>query len=92
MPLHRRLTTIDATFLYAEKPTQPMHVGGSMVYEGHLSRYTLVRCLDDRLHLGQGRERALVGGELDRALDPERGDDLGRRQAGLVPRQPHEAT
>src|SRR6185503_8459975 len=51
MPLHRRLTTIDATFLYAEKPTQPMHVGGSMVYEGHLSRDTLVRALEDRLHL-----------------------------------------
>ena len=51
MPLHRRLTTIDATFLYAEKPTQPMHVGGSMVYEGRLSLDTLVRSLEDRLHL-----------------------------------------
>jgi len=49
--LPRRLTTIDATFLYAEKPAQPMHVGGSMVYEGRLSLATLVRALEDRLHL-----------------------------------------
>ena len=51
MALHRRLTTIDATFLYAEKPAQPMHVGGSMVYEGRLPLGTLVRALEDRLHL-----------------------------------------
>ena len=51
MALHRRLTTIDATFLYAEKPAQPMHVGGSMVYEGRLPLATLVRALEDRLHL-----------------------------------------
>ncbi len=50
-PLNRRLTTIDATFLYTEKPSQPMHVGGSMVYEGRLSRELLVDALERRLHL-----------------------------------------
>lgn len=49
--LHRRLTTLDATFLYTEKPTQPMHVGGSMLYEGYVSRETLVEALERRLHL-----------------------------------------
>lgn len=49
--LNHRLTTLDATFLYTEKPTQPMHVGGSMVYEGRLSRDVLVRALESRLHL-----------------------------------------
>jgi diacylglycerol O-acyltransferase len=49
--LNHRLTTLDATFLYTEKPTQPMHVGGSMVYEGRLSRDVLVQALESRLHL-----------------------------------------
>jgi len=49
--LNRRLTTLDATFLYTEKPTQPMHVGGCMVYEGHVSRDVLVDALERRLHL-----------------------------------------
>jgi diacylglycerol O-acyltransferase / wax synthase len=50
-PLNRRLTTLDATFLYTEKPTQPMHVGGSMVYEGHVPLAVLVQALESRLHL-----------------------------------------
>ncbi|HWO04194.1 MAG TPA: wax ester/triacylglycerol synthase domain-containing protein, partial [Methylomirabilota bacterium] len=49
--LNHRLTTLDATFLYTEKPVQPMHVGGSMLYEGHLSLDVLVRALECRLHL-----------------------------------------
>ena len=49
--LNRRLTTLDATFLYTEKSTQPMHVGGSMVYEGHLPLEVLVHALESRLHL-----------------------------------------
>ena len=38
--LNRRLSPVDATFLYFEKPEQPMHVGGCMVYEGHISGTT----------------------------------------------------
>jgi len=48
--LNRRLTTLDATFLYFEKPDQPMHIGGSMLYEGHVSRDDLARLLLERLH------------------------------------------
>jgi len=48
--LSRRLTSIDAGFLYAEKPEQPMHVGGCMVYEGRVSRDELRRIMLDRLH------------------------------------------
>jgi diacylglycerol O-acyltransferase / wax synthase len=50
-PLNRRLTTVDATFLYTEKPTQPMHVGGSMLYEGRVPLEVLVQALESRLHL-----------------------------------------
>jgi diacylglycerol O-acyltransferase / wax synthase len=49
--LTRRLTTLDASFLYFEKPNQPMHVGSCMVYEGHISRDELARVLLGRLHL-----------------------------------------
>ena len=48
--LSRRLTSVDAGFLYAEKPEQPMHVGGCMVYEGRVSRGELRQLMLDRLH------------------------------------------
>lgn len=53
MPSHhqRRLTALEASFLYREQPCQPMHIGGCGVYEGHIPRQTLVRLLQDRLHL-----------------------------------------
>ena len=49
--LNRRLTTLDAAFLYFEKPKAPLHIGGCYVYEGHLSRADVVRILAERLHL-----------------------------------------
>lgn len=49
--LNRRLTSVDAIFLYTEKPTLPMHVGGCMVYEGHVSLAELIATLEARLHL-----------------------------------------
>jgi len=49
--LNRRLTALDASFLYCEKPSQPMHIGGSMVYEGRLSREEVIRVLAGRMHL-----------------------------------------
>jgi diacylglycerol O-acyltransferase len=48
--LNRRLTPVDASFLYLEKPTQPGHVGGCMVYEGHLSAEELTGIMLARLH------------------------------------------
>jgi len=36
--LNRRLTSLDAGFLYSERPDQATHVGGCMVYEGHISQ------------------------------------------------------
>ena len=49
--LNRRLTTLDASFLYVERPNQPMHVGSVNVYEGHVSRDVLIEVLQRRLHL-----------------------------------------
>jgi hypothetical protein len=49
--LNRRLTTLDASLLYFEKPKEPLHVGSCTIYEGHLSRDALMRILSDCLHL-----------------------------------------
>lgn len=49
--LTRRLTTLDASFLYTEKRTQPMHVGSVMIYEGRITRAEMMKVLTDRMHL-----------------------------------------
>jgi diacylglycerol O-acyltransferase len=49
--LNRRLTITDASFLYAEKPNAPLHVGSYLLYEGHLSADELIRAVRDRIHL-----------------------------------------
>ncbi|HLZ69042.1 MAG TPA: wax ester/triacylglycerol synthase family O-acyltransferase [Dehalococcoidia bacterium] len=49
--LNRRLSTQDASFLYAEKPNQPMHVGMVAIYAGRLTRQAVLDALRSRLHL-----------------------------------------
>jgi hypothetical protein len=49
--LGRRLTTVDAGFIYFERPNQPLHVGGCLIYEGQLSRDELIEAVQNRLHL-----------------------------------------
>ena len=49
--LARRLTSSDASFLYLEKPRNPMHVGTCNVYDGKLTRDEVVRLLAARMHL-----------------------------------------
>ena len=48
--LNRRLTTQDASFLYIERPNQPMHGCGIGIYEGHLSLDDVIRVTEERLH------------------------------------------
>lgn len=49
--LNRRLTSIDAAFLYLEKKECPMHIGSTSVFEGKLPHRDLVRHIKERLHL-----------------------------------------
>ncbi|MEM1245862.1 MAG: wax ester/triacylglycerol synthase family O-acyltransferase [Acidobacteriota bacterium] len=49
--LSRYLTALDAAFLYFEKPTEAMHIGSCMVYEGRMERQELIELLEKRLHL-----------------------------------------
>ncbi len=49
--LNRRLTTQDASFLYFERPAQPMHGVGVAVYEGHMTRSEVTETVARRLHV-----------------------------------------
>ena len=49
--LNRRLTQQDASFLYFERPNQPMHGVSVGIYEGYLSLDDVIRATGERLHL-----------------------------------------
>jgi WS/DGAT/MGAT family acyltransferase len=49
--LNHRLSMHDALFLYWERPTQPMHVGECLVYDGAITKDELIHILSDRMHL-----------------------------------------
>ena len=60
-PLHHRLTALDAAFLYLEKPTAPMHIGGITLLEGRLPVGSFVQSLQSKLHLlPRYRQRLVV--------------------------------
>ena len=85
--LSRRLTAVDAGFLYAEKPEQPMHVGGCMVYDGHVSREELTRIMLERLHrLPRYRQRAVFPpfGLSHPTWEDDPGFDIDRHVAELT--------
>jgi diacylglycerol O-acyltransferase / wax synthase len=48
--LNRRLTTQDASFLYVDRPTQPMHGAWVGLYEGHLPLDDVITVIESRLH------------------------------------------
>ncbi len=49
--LSRYLTSLDSAFLYFEKPTESMHIGSCMVYEGRMEKSELTSLLAERVHL-----------------------------------------
>nr|WHV03908.1 putative wax ester synthase/acyl-CoA:diacylglycerol acyltransferase [uncultured bacterium] len=49
--LNRRLSSLDATFLYLEKKECPLHIGSTSVFEGKVSLKDLRKHIEDRLHL-----------------------------------------
>ena len=48
--LRQRMTSMDASFLYFERPEAPLHIGSTTVVEGELSREALVGHMASRLH------------------------------------------
>lgn len=49
--LNRRLSSLDATFLYLEKKECPLHIGSTSVFDGEVSLKSLTKHIEDRLHL-----------------------------------------
>lgn len=45
------ITGLDATFLYGETPTSPMHVGGLAIVEGTIAFDAFLKRIQSRLHL-----------------------------------------
>src|SRR6266508_4882981 len=48
---NRRLSNIDASFLYMDRPNQPQHVGGVSIYDGKITRDELILSTEQRIHL-----------------------------------------
>ena len=48
--LRRRMTSMDASFLYFEKPTLPLHIGSTSVLDGPISKETMVGHMESRMH------------------------------------------
>ncbi|NNE98286.1 MAG: wax ester/triacylglycerol synthase family O-acyltransferase [Pyrinomonadaceae bacterium] len=49
--LNRRLSSLDATFLYLEKKECPLHIGSTSIFDGKISLKALTKHIKDRLHL-----------------------------------------
>lgn len=48
--LRRRMTAMDASFLYFEKPSLPLHIGSTLILDEPLDRETLVSHISSRLN------------------------------------------
>jgi WS/DGAT/MGAT family acyltransferase len=46
-----RLSTQDATFIYAENPKNPLHIGSILIFEGKIDFDDFVQHVESRLHL-----------------------------------------
>jgi diacylglycerol O-acyltransferase len=49
--LNRRLTSMDASFLYFEKKEAPMHIGSVSVFDGEIPFDKFVKSVQSKLHL-----------------------------------------
>ena len=56
----RRLSALDASYLYNESPDNPLHIGGALIFEGHIPFDAIVRSVEQRLHLLPYYRRRLV--------------------------------
>ena len=48
--LRQRMTAMDASFLYFEKPSQPLHIGSTLILDGDLDPGSLVAHMASRMH------------------------------------------
>lgn len=58
--LNSRMTSMDASFLYFERPAQPLHIGSTCILEGSLTRDEMVAHMRRRIHrIPRYRQRAM---------------------------------
>jgi diacylglycerol O-acyltransferase / wax synthase len=92
MKLSRRLTTQDASFLYAESESGPLHFGGLGIFDGAIDFAHLLKHVGQRLHLLPRFRQRLVFAPLNLA-HPTLEDDPDFRIENHVFQHelPHEA-
>src|SRR5579872_428020 len=49
--IERRLSALDASYLYNESARNPLHVGAVLIFEGHIPFDNIVKSIEQRLHL-----------------------------------------
>jgi diacylglycerol O-acyltransferase / wax synthase len=49
--IQRRLSALDASYLYNESAANPLHLGVVLIFEGHIPFDNIVRSIEQRLHL-----------------------------------------
>jgi diacylglycerol O-acyltransferase len=49
--LHQRLSALDASYLYNESASNPLHVGAALIFKGHIPFDAIVRSVAQRIHL-----------------------------------------
>jgi diacylglycerol O-acyltransferase / wax synthase len=58
--LRRRMTSMDASFLYFEKPQLPLHIGSTAILDGELPLEALISHMESRIHrIPRYREQAV---------------------------------
>ena len=59
-PNLKSISGMDATFLYIESPTTPMHIGGVCIIEGDLEFETFKKTIQSRIHMIPKLRKRLV--------------------------------
>lgn len=62
--LNRRLSSLDSTFLYLEKEEAPLHIGSTSIFEGRITRNSLKRHINERIHLLPRYQQRVVPDEF----------------------------
>lgn len=79
--LSTRMTAMDASFLYFERPSAPLHIGSVSLLDGPLDRATLLAHMESRIHrIPRYRQRAVFDtfNVAHPAWEPDPAFDLGR--------------
>ena len=65
--LSYRLSTQDATFIYGESQSGPLHIGSIALFEGQLDFNAMLGHFDERMHLVPRYRQRLIGVPLNLA-------------------------